>query len=524
MSTRASRATARRRSGRLLTVVAASGALVSGLLGAGAPGAAAASSVPSWVIPLYNEDWANGSHRACTGIVLSKTKTLATPDCFTGMDEQDMASEYSLTSGQITGGAGGISYRSHPQYDATSRRAALTVVTRRTPDNSGKPVLAAAADSALRAAGAKATYYSWSGLDLDSAPRVRHSEQVVVKSAAECASLLGAALPSGALCTAPAPGAPPVADEDQCFGDAGGALVAGGKLVAVSATKSTGCVQGGVRLYTRIDSYRALVDEWSRDVDLDYRNSGSVLALEKLGTDYYLIDICTTDTQRRLQDCYVDSTGSAVAGGYSTLLQAGDMNGDGYGDMIARTTGGTLYRVPSSDAEGPDGFDHRVRIGGGWNIYNQLVGVRDISGDGRVDLIGRDSGGVLWLYRGTGDGKFAGRTRIGGGWNVYTSLAGRGDLSGDGRSDLVARDRAGVLWLYRGNGKGGYAARTRVGGGWNVYNAIVASGDMDHNGRQDILTRTPAGAVYLYNADHKGGFDSRKQLAVTRWKNYAKIS
>ncbi|QNE75977.1 trypsin-like serine protease [Streptomyces finlayi] len=447
------------------------------------------------MVPLYFEDTASGAHRACTGIVLSRTRTLATPDCVTGMDESDFSWEYDLSTGGLSWGSNSTAYRSHPRYDATSRRAALTVTTRRAPDSSGKPALASASDRALWASGTSALFHSWSGLDADSAPRVRHSEKVVVKSWAHCSALTGRALPRETLCTVPAPGAPPVADEDRCFGDAGGALVAGGKLIGVSATRATGCAAGGVRLHTRIASYRQLVDEWTRDTDSYYGSTGSVLAAEKNG----LVDICGTDSDRKLSGCHVDSTGSFDGYGYSSFLQAGDMNGDGFGDLLARTSGGTLYRVPSTEME-PADFGRRVSLGTGWNAYNPLVAVRDASNDGRNDVVGRDSAGVLWLFRGTSDGKLASRTRISGGWNQYTALTGRGDLTGDGRSDLVALS------------------------GWNQFNAIVASGDMDHDGRQDILARTPAGAVYLYNADHNGGFKAPRKLASTRWLKYARIS
>lgn len=211
--------------------------------------------------------------------------------------------------------------------------------------------------------------------------------------------------------------------------------MAGGRLVAVSATQATGCVRGGVRVYTKVASYRPLIDEWTRGVDTHYRDAGSILAKEPND----LVDVCSTDVRRKLEGCGVDDTGSFDGTGYNTLLQAGDMNGDGFGDLLARTSGGTLYRVPSRDFELAD-FDHRVRIGGGWDAYSRLVAVRDISGDGRGDLVARDGSGVLWLYRGTSDGKFAAQGRIGGGWGTYNTLAGRGDLSGDGRSDLVARD------------------------------------------------------------------------------------
>ncbi|MFJ3702378.1 MULTISPECIES: FG-GAP-like repeat-containing protein [Streptomyces] len=481
--------------------------------------AAAQAAVPSWVIPLYFDDMASGAHRACTGIVLSRTKTLATPDCVTGMDEADFTYVYDLTTGTISEGGNQTLYHSHPRYDASSRRAALTVTTRRTPSDSGKPALASASDAKLWASGAKAAFHSWAGLDVEDAPRVRHSEQVTVKSAAQCALLLGRFLPAGTLCTVPTPGAPAVADQDQCFGDAGGALVAGGKLIAVSATGATGCVRGGARLYTRIESYRQLIDEWTRDTDSDYRSTGSVLATETND----LVDVCSTLGDRTLAYCAPDSTGWFSGRGYASFLQAGDMNGDGFGDLLARTTDGTLYRVPSTEME-PADFKHRVKLGTGWNSYNQLVAVRDYSGDGRNDVVGRDKAGVLWLFRGTSDGKLAARTRISGGWNQYTALTGRGDLTGDGRTDLVARDKAGVLWMYAGATKRTYPVRTRISGGWNQFNAIVASGDMDHDGRQDILARTPAGAVYLYNADHKGGFKAPRKLASTSWKKYARIS
>ncbi|MBC9719082.1 trypsin-like serine protease [Streptomyces sp. TRM66268-LWL] len=509
-----------RRPARLIAVLAAATlltGLVDGALGA-APEAQAATSVPSWVIPVYYNDTATGQHRACTGIVLSKTRTLATPDCFTGQGVGDEEWEYDLGSGLLAGGGEGVAYRSHPRYDSATRRAAITVVNRRTPDNSGRPVLATGADSALWAAGAKATFYSWSGLSVEDAPRVRHSEQVQIKSGADCAALLGSALPAGTLCTVPAPGAPLVADDDQCLGDAGGALVAGGKLIATSATRTTGCVQNGVRVYTRVASYSTVIRNWATDVDVDYQEGGTILAKESNG----LFDVCSTDLHRRLEGCAVDSTGSFMANGYNAVLQAGDLNGDGFGDLVARTTDGTLYRVPSTDFE-PD-FDRRSRISSGWKGYNRLVATRDISGDGKPDLVGRDSAGVLWLHRGTGTGGFSARVRVSSGWNTYNRLAGRGDLSGDSIPDLVGRDSAGVLWLIRGNGKGGFAPRTRVGGGWNQYNALVGSGDFDRNGRQDFLARTPEGALYLYNANHAGGFDARKKLADTRMKRFTSLS
>ncbi|WP_245531547.1 FG-GAP repeat domain-containing protein [Arthrobacter globiformis] len=48
-----------------------------------------------------------------------------------------------------------------------------------------------------------------------------------------------------------------------------------------------------------------------------------------------------------------------------------------------------------------------------------------------------------------------------------------GDFNGDGKSDVLARDSGGSLWLYPGNGHGGWLARVKVGSGWNGFTALV---------------------------------------------------
>lgn len=168
--------------------------------------------------------------------------------------------------------------------------------------------------------------------------------------------------------------------------------------------------------------------------------------------------------------------------GYTALtrLSPTAMNAPG-GAIVAQDAAGVLWyystSVSATHLNPADPFGARVRVGGGWNIYDRLIGVQDVTGDGKVDLTARDRAGVLWLYRGTGTtgAPFATRTRVGGGWNAYTLMTGPGDLTDDGLADLVARDTAGTLWFYRGTGKSTapFAARTRVGGGWNTYNALI---------------------------------------------------
>ncbi|MEV6110563.1 FG-GAP-like repeat-containing protein [Streptomyces sp. NPDC051940] len=511
----------RRRTRRMAVAAVASAAVVAGVLTATAPGeAAAATTTPTWLIALKQSDEATGAERACTGVALSRTRVLATADCFTGHSQEDSLFLYGASGERISDTNSPV-YRTHPRYEAATRKADWAVAVAETPSTFGTAVLASSSDTALYAAGAKAVFHSWTGVQTPDAPRVAHSESVVLRSATDCAALLGRSLPWGTLCTTPAPDTPPVADGDQCYGDAGGALVGGGKLLAVSATSATGCAQGGVRLYTKVADYRAQMTDWSRNVDLWSHVSGSVLAREGEHAD--LIDVCGIPYPDlgMTADCRVDSGGDYGDTGYVWNTQLGDLRGDGKGDLLAKTSDGRLYRL----VEPPSNFKNASRkyLGDWWNKYNRLIATRDLSGDGLPDLLARDGDGYVWLYKGKSDGSLSGRTKVAN-WKYYSAIAGRGDYSGDGKNDVVARDGNGVLWLYRGNGRGGFEARTQVGSGWGKFNVIVGSGDMDNDGRQDLVVRTTDGAAYLFNADHAGGFYSKKLIAASGWKNYVKIT
>ncbi|WP_374204173.1 FG-GAP repeat domain-containing protein [Streptomyces sp. HPF1205] len=88
-------------------------------------------------------------------------------------------------------------------------------------------------------------------------------------------------------------------------------------------------------------------------------------------------------------------------------------------------------------------------------------------------MVARDKSGVLWRYLSDGHGHLAARRRIGGGWNVYNALVGVGDLNNDGLNDLVARDKNGDLWRYSGLADGLFAPRVRIGRGWQTYKALL---------------------------------------------------
>ncbi|MEU1436455.1 VCBS repeat-containing protein [Streptomyces sp. NPDC005786] len=179
--------------------------------------------------------------------------------------------------------------------------------------------------------------------------------------------------------------------------------------------------------------------------------------------------------------------------------------------LVARDTAGVLW---SYKGKGDGSLTPRKRVGGGWNIYDKLTSGSDLTGDGLNDLLATDRTGVLWLYPGKGDGTLAARTRIGGGWGVYNQVTATGNLAGAPAGDLVARDKSGVLWLYLGKGDGTFASRTQISGGWSGYR-IIGPGDIDGDGWSDLVT-VPAGDYSsTYMRFHYGTGQWRAPLPAT---------
>ncbi|MEU2774771.1 trypsin-like serine protease [Streptomyces sp. NPDC007162] len=108
---------------------------------------------------------------------------------------------------------------------------------------------------------------------------------------------------------------------------------------------------------------------------------------------------------------------------YNQLRGVGDFNGDGKADLLARKgSGGDLYLYKGTGKSGTGLFSARVKVRSGWTGYNTLAAVGDLTGDGKADLVARTTGGTLYLYPGTGKGTseiFATRKSLGTGFQQY---------------------------------------------------------------------------------------------------------
>ncbi|MFG2840829.1 FG-GAP repeat domain-containing protein [Streptomyces zaomyceticus] len=224
--------------------------------------------------------------------------------------------------------------------------------------------------------------------------------------------------------------------------------------------------------------------------DVFARDFNGVLWREDLRDWPYYGEIWTAKTTR---------VGSGW-GIYKQIEAVGNVGGATHGDMVAVDGSGVqwLYLGKGDGTLAP-----RVKVGTGWQIYNKLAAGSDLDGDGRADLVATDAAGVLWFYKGTGNyaKPYSPRVRVGGGWQIYNHITAVGNIAGTAAGDLVARDTSGILWLYQGNGRGGFAPRVKVGGGWGTFSQLVGAGDLDNDGRPDLIAYGTTGeygaAVYL---------------------------
>ncbi|MGG2465822.1 VCBS repeat-containing protein [Streptomyces sp. RGM 3693] len=250
----------------------------------------------------------------------------------------------------------------------------------------------------------------------------------------------------------------------------------------------------------------------------DYTDNGSPDLLISDGGD-----LTRRDTYRDPKNGQMKTRDAAKIGWgwdiYNQVTAVGNVAGADHGDVVARDKDGVLWLYLG---KGDGTFDGRVRIGAGWGDYTQLTGGGDVNGDGRGDLLARDSAGVLWLYKGTGNWKapFAPRVKIGAGWNIYDQITSVGDVAGGPAGDVVARDKDGVLWSYLGKGDGTFDGRVKIGAGWGGYSQLIGIGDANTDGKADLLVTSSDGDSYVYHGtgSWKAPFAPREQTEISVYR------
>jgi len=190
-----------------------------------------------------------------------------------------------------------------------------------------------------------------------------------------------------------------------------------------------------------------------------------------------------------------------------------DVTDDGRADLLAVTSGGSLVVAKGN---GSSGFGSPMTAGGGWGSLTMVRAVGPFGPDNRGDVVGRRADGGMWLYPGSSTGAFtASPSSLGRGWNAIDEVAAPGDWDGDGHLDLLGREAAtGRLWLYTGTGDGRISNRTLVGTGWGGMRQVLSSGDFTGDGKPDVLALSSGNVLYVYPGNGSGGWLARRVVTA----------
>ena len=176
-----------------------------------------------------------------------------------------------------------------------------------------------------------------------------------------------------------------------------------------------------------------------------------------------------------------------------------DLDGDGTNEIVARAGSQNGYDVITYDSgQGARSIFLSNPTPGPGRVGQRPV-VRDLDGDGIVEVLGGDADGDLWVHKGLGDGSFADTwTLLGDDDTDARWLGGGADLDGDGVAEFaVARsladdnDALNGYWeleIYGAAGPGAYELewRTRVTGVLSSGNGITTA-DADGDGQDDLI-------------------------------------
>jgi hypothetical protein len=192
------------------------------------------------------------------------------------------------------------------------------------------------------------------------------------------------------------------------------------------------------------------------------------------------------------------------------ILNVGDWNGDGNGDVVTRSGGsGLLYLYRGN---GTGGLAAPVGMSAAsFGSVRLLAAVGDMTGDGYPDLMGQPSGRSMRIYPSNGGTglrtSYVAHSAIG-----AAQQLGVGRFNSDGSPDSVLRTGGNNLTLFPGNGPGGLTGGRSIGSMESGFDWVISNGDVDGNGQGDLLLRRASTGQLWLLPGTASGFGQRRPV------------
>ena len=198
---------------------------------------------------------------------------------------------------------------------------------------------------------------------------------------------------------------------------------------------------------------------------------------------------------------------------YWSVTGTGDFNGDGRDDILWR---GQAGEIGNWLANSSGGFAYNAAAGiTTIPISWQVEGVGDFNGDGKDDLLWRNSDGTIGTWSGQTTGSFVANNATVQPVSTEWHIAAVGDFNGDGKDDILWRHDNGTIADWLANPGGTFTANnaslTGIGNEWH----IVGTGDFNGDNRDDILWRHDNGTIANWTANGDGTFSPNFASLVT---------
>ncbi len=200
--------------------------------------------------------------------------------------------------------------------------------------------------------------------------------------------------------------------------------------------------------------------------------------------------------------------------GHYFAAEAGDVNGDGFQDIVAGSfePGGIAVWLGL-----PDGSWQSVFVPLASSEARDLI-LLDLGADGRDDVVALSRGGIdgLILLRAPQEGPWGHPVMIASG-SGYEAIA-AGDLDGDGSADLAAArgadDAEGGIEIFFGDGAGGFVEGFAPASGGSYRDVILE--DLDGDGDLDLAASGWGlhEGVRVFHGDGRGGLTAGPILGL----------